>query len=312
MKSPKLPALSKRNFLLSSAVFALGTLGGVGGSLFWASNSTRFLKYIKDQQTAALDELSNEVLPPEGVQLEISFGDSIQRLVDAGAIFPWKFKKVYDKRGGLPQWVEELFTQASSQPITVSAQTAPFLLNLLWPLGMATKTLFNEKSELNSPRLANFASTGGWTLGQAKDGGGHYYFNNVSSIDLTSKQEKTVLEIAENSYRPCCNNSTFFQDCNHGSALLGLYELAASQGAGSDELYALGRTANSFWYPEKYLETAYFFQKLKNQSWNQVNGKTILAKQYSSIEGWNKNIHQPMVDAGFLASARRSGVNCGV
>ena len=245
------------------------------------------------------------MLPPLGIELDVSFGDSIQRLVQAGVIAPRKFTAVYAKRGGLPDWVGELFTQPSSEPIMMSMRTAPYLLNLMWPLGVATKTRFNEKSKLNGPKVGNFASTGGWTLGEARNGGD--YFNKIPAIDLTETQEATVLEAAENSFRPCCNNSTFFQDCNHGSALLGLYELAASQGASVDELYALGRVANSFWYPGKYMEMAYYFQKLENQSWDQVAAKTALDKKYSSISGWQKNIHQPMVEAGLLPGKQQQG-----
>ncbi|MFV1997268.1 MAG: hypothetical protein ACC641_04570 [Acidiferrobacterales bacterium] len=255
--------------------------------------------------------MSRDVLPLQGHKLEVSFGDSIQRLVEAGVISPQKFKYVYAKRGGLPTWVEELFTKPSTEPITMSFQTAPFMLNLMWPLGMATKTEFNKKSGLNGPKVGRFASTGGWILGGARNGG--VYFNKVSAIDLTTEQEARVLEVAKNSYRPCCNNDTFFQDCNHGSALLGLYELAASQGASVDELYNIGRSANSFWYPSEYIEMAYFFQKLKNKSWDQVAAKTILDKEHSSIGGWQKNVHKPMVQAGLLPRAQLGGAsNCGV
>ncbi|MFV1998576.1 MAG: hypothetical protein ACC641_11265 [Acidiferrobacterales bacterium] len=312
MSNSDQPSNSRRRFLLSSSVaLGVGVLGGGAGSLLWASNSPKFLTYVKDKQSSAFEQLSGEVLPAKGVDLEVSFGDSIQRLVEAGVIVPRKFHALYSKRGGLPEWVEALFTQPSSEQITMSMQTAPYLLNLMWPLGIATKTQFNEKSQLNGPRGGNFASTGGWTLGEARNGGD--YFNTVSSITLTDTQEAAVLEAAENSFRPCCNNSTFFQDCNHGSALLGLYELAASQGAGVDELYAIGSIANSFWYPGKYIEMAYYFQQLENKPWDQVAAKTILDKKYSSISGWQKNVHQPMVEAGLLPGSQpKGGSGCAV
>ncbi len=312
MKHSDQPSKSKRRFLMAtSAALGVGALGGVAGSLLWASNDTRFLMYIKGQQTAALGRLSRDVLPLQGYKLDVSFGDSIQRLVAAGVISPQKFKLRYAKLGGLPTWVEDLFTQSSSAPITMSFQSAAYLLNLMWPLGMATKTQFNEKSKLNGPDVGRFASTGGWFLGEARNGGA--YFNKVSAIDLTTEQEARVLEVAENSYRPCCNNSTFFQDCNHGSALLGLYELAASQGAGIDELYAIGRSANSFWYASEYIEIAYFFQKLKNKSWDQVAAKTVLDINHSSIGGWQKNVHEPMVQAGLLPGTQLgSASSCAV
>ncbi len=297
------PTASRRRFLIySTAAFGVGALGGVAGSLFWASNSTTFLTYVKGKQNAALGALARKVLPLQGHTIDVSFGDSIQRLVAAGVISPDKFRRVYAKRGGLPKWIDHLFTQASSAPITLSFQTAPYLLNLLWPLGVATKTQFNAKSPMNGPKVGQYASTGGWTLGQAPRGGG--YFNKVEAVDLSASQDAVALEAAKNSYRPCCNNSTFFQDCNHGSALLGLYELAAAQGANVDELYAIGRIANTYWYPDEYLEMAYFFQKLKTTSWDKLTAKTILDKKFSSFTGWRKNVHRPLVNAGLAPNAQ--------
>lgn len=312
MKDPNRSEISRRRFLVySTAAFGAGALGGVAGSLFWASNSTSFLTYVKGKQNAALSALFRKVLPLKGITIDVSFGDSIRRLVAAGVISPEKFRRLYVKRGGTPEWVEHLFTRPSEKSITLSFQTAPFLLNLLWPLGIATKTRFNARSPLNGPDLGRYASTGGWTLGRAPRGGG--YFNRVEAIPLDDSQEAVVLEAANNSYRPCCNNSTFFQDCNHGSALLGLYELAASQGAGVDELYSIGRIANTYWYPDEYVEMAYFFQVLEKTSWEQLRSKTILGKKYSSFSGWQKNVHRRLVNAGLAPNAQAgSQSNCGV
>ncbi len=312
MTHPSKTPVSRRRFISSiSVALGIGAIGGVAGSLFWASNSTRFLMYVKGKQTAMMGRMSRDVLPLEGHTFNVSFGDSIMRLVDEGVISPKKFKIVYAKRGGIPSWVEKLFTEPSSDPITMSFQTAPFLLNLLWPLGMATKTAFNETSTLNSPRVNRFASTGGWILGKAPRGGG--YFNKVSAINLTAEQEETAFQAAINSYRPCCNNSTFNQDCNHGSALLGLYELASSQGCSVDELYDIGRSANSFWYASEYIEMAYYFQKLENKLWNEVPSRTVLDKEHSSIVGWQQNVHKPMIQAGLLPRAQLgSASKCGV
>jgi hypothetical protein len=93
----------------------------------------------------------------------------------------------------------------------------------------------NKTSPVNGVSLFNLPSTGGWTLGKEENGGA--YFNEFRIVELTPEQEALVTRIAKNTYRPCCNNSTFFQDCNHGSALLGLLELGASQGLTADELY---------------------------------------------------------------------------
>jgi hypothetical protein len=46
-------------------------------------------------------------------------------------------------------------------------------------------------------------------------------------IPLTAEQQALVEEVAAEIYRPCCNNSTLFPDCNHGMAMLGFLELLA-------------------------------------------------------------------------------------
>ena len=66
-------------------------------------------------------------------------------------------------------------------------------------------------------------------------------------------------------------NSTLFQDCNYGSALLGLLELAASQGATVKGLYGLALAANSFWFPDNYVKTALYFSLFHNEAWNDVD-----------------------------------------
>ena len=37
-------------------------------------------------------------------------------------------------------------------------------------------------------------------------------------------------KIAKGIYRPCCNNSTYFPDCNHGMAMLGLLVPSLTRG----------------------------------------------------------------------------------
>lgn len=302
--------ISRRNLLASIAVAAgLGTAAGVGGSLWWASNSLSFQGYLAQQRRKGLAELAKTVFPSTGVETPFTFGDSIQKLVEAGVISPAKFEQIYASRGGLPDWVTRLMDNPSDKPITLSLSNAPYLLNLLWPLGLANKTGFNETSPLAGKDGGNFASTGGWVLGQARRGGG--YFNSVDAIKLSPEQEATVLAAAEKSYRPCCNNSTFFQDCNHGSALLGLYQLAAAQGATEAQLYRIGLTANSFWYPEKYFETAIYYDQLLDTRWKDAPAEQIISAELSSLSGWDKNIHQSLSRQGIIPSLGDGGGSAG-
>ena len=184
------------------------------------------------------------MIPKAGVPTGTAFKDSIQKLIAAGVIDADKFRAASNE---VPAWVERLLLAPSDDPIVFSPETAPYLVNLLWPIGLSNKATFNEDSPVNTLSIPSFASTGGWTLGRQQNG--YVYFNQVEVVRMTAHQQAMVLTVARTTYRPCCNNSTLFQDCNHGSALLGLLELAASQGATLKGLYALALTANSYWFP---------------------------------------------------------------
>ena len=118
-------------------------------------------------------------------------------------------------------------------------------------------------------------------------------------------------KIAQNAYRPCCNNSTFYQDCNHGSALLGLLELGAAQGLSENELYREALAFNSFWFPHNYIQTALYLKAVKRTNWDKVDPKIIMGKDYSSAGGWYVNIDAKVKKLG-LVLQDRSGSNCGV
>ena len=70
-----------------------------------------------------------------------------------------------------------------------------------------------------------FSSTGGWTLAAKPI---TELYASLDLIPLTAEEQKMVEEVAAAVYRSCCNNSTFFPDCNHSMAMLGLLELMAS------------------------------------------------------------------------------------
>lgn len=281
---------TRRRFVLSlAAAFGAGTAAGVAGFRIWTTKGDGSRKAARS------------VIPADGYKTSVSFGDSIQRLNAAGALDSDKFRRLYQSRGGLAPWVERLLAAPSAEPITISLETAPYLLNLFWPIGLSTKAGFNEESPLNGDKLSFFASTGGWTLGREENGAA--YFNQVEAVLLSEAQEKVVFDVAGNCYRPCCDNSTFFQDCNHGSALLGLLELAASQGIASEELYRTALAANSYWYPRQYVETAVYFKEVEGQSWHEVPPETVLGPRFSSASGWRRNVHAALEQAKLLPGA---------
>ena len=289
-------AMTRRRFIVSLATAGIG-LGSRKRELLAASSQEKL-----EHRVARLWDV---VVPPGGYNTSMVFGNAILRLVQAGVVDAAKFRRLYEARGGLPPWVERLFVAPSGEPIRFSRTTAPYLLIIFWPLGLATKTSFNSHSPLNRVSLPSFASTACWNLGQANNG--YVYFNHVETIRLSQTQEHVVLNIARKVFRPCCNNSTFFQDCNHGSALLGVLELAASQGRARDKLYRLARVANAYWYPTHYVEIALYFQEIKSQSWPEVAPETVLSRQFSSVSGWRRNIHIPLQAANLLPRRKQRG-----
>lgn len=256
-----------------------------------------------------VDEVNAAVLPERGFQSRIYFGESVVKLIEAGAIDRSKFEALYESRGGLPKEVRELLDRSSAKPILLTRETANYYINLLWPLGLANFMETNKNSPVNGKSLFNFASTGGWDLGKEKNGGA--YFNKFKIIPLTSAQEQLATRIAENTFRPCCGNSTFFQDCNHGSALLGLLELGAAQGLTEDELFREALAFNSFWFPHNYIQTALYFKAVKGIDWENVDPRVVMSKDYSSGGGWYENVQKELAARNLIPEVK-GGASCGV
>ena len=158
------------------------------------------------QSEQLISEVTQKVLP-EKFDLGVSFGDTVKKLVETGAIDRQKFMDLYQNRGGLPAEFQNLFDEASAEEITVTKENNAILLNLLWPLGIANKTDFLAAGPMKEDS-ANYASTGGWTLGKQD---AMNYYSKFSYIQLSAEQQKIVQEIADKVYRPCCGNPTSFR-----------------------------------------------------------------------------------------------------
>ena len=239
---------------------------------------------------ALIDEVTAQVLPEQGFQSKIALNDSVVKLTQNGVIDRDKFLAIYQDRGGLPNELKNVLDNSSSKPILLTKQNANYYVNLLWPLGLANYMESNRTSPINGNSLFNFASTGGWNLGKKENGGA--YFNKFKIVELTPDKEALVTKIAQNTYRPCCNNSTFYQDCNHGSALLGLLQLGAGQGLTEDDLYRESVAFNSFWFPDTYLTIAKYLKEKKNIDWVNADPKEILGYNYSSASGYQNILSQ--------------------
>ncbi|MBI2318469.1 MAG: hypothetical protein HYY28_04205 [Betaproteobacteria bacterium] len=252
-----------------------------------------------------LQDAAARVLPAGGHHSRVALGDAVVKLVQAGVLDAQKFEAIYARRGGMPGELKDVLTKPSYEPILLTRANAGVYVNLLWPLGLANRLRANDTSPLNGPSRFNFASTGGWNLGRLPSGGD--YFNRFAIVELSPQQEALVVRLARAIYRPCCDNSTFFQDCNHGSALLGLLALGAAQGLGEDELYREAVAFNAFWFPDNYVQTALYFKAVKNLDWAQIDARVLTSAAFSSASGWRKNVANELATRGLVPSQNGPG-----
>lgn len=270
---------------------------------------------LRRQAAPAADEPGQTAEVPAGVipesyTLGVSLGDVVTKMVSDGVIDKDKFQALYAERGGLKPEEKALLEKAQEGKLVVTAENAPLILNLLWPLGIANRTAVLGEGPIGTEykdNVGQFASTGGWTLGK-EDGG--KLFNRFDLVKLTPDQEATVKELASNIYRPCCGNSTYFPDCNHGAAMLGFLELAVAQGMSREQIYKDALVLNSYWFPQTYSELAIYFSKKKNMSWDKVSPQEALGQTYSSGQGYQA-VNKELQSDGLLPKVQGGG-GCGV
>ena len=246
---------------------------------------------------------------PANYDLGVSFGDTIVKMVQAGAIDKEKFVSLYSSRQALTQAQLQLLTNPSSEPVFLDKDNAGLLLNLFWPLGIANKSEVLSSGPLGTQYkddAGNMASTGGWSL--AKGNGGQY-LNSLSLIRMTDQQQKMVADMAMHVYRPCCNNHTYFPDCNHGAAMLGYIELAVAQGLPPQRIYKNALVLNAYWFPQYYTALATYYKAKRNLDWKNVDAVEALGSQYSSIEG-SGVVMELLQKEGLLPKEQDSG-GCG-
>ncbi len=251
------------------------------------------LKYGQDSQQvksqtkaeAAANTLEEKIIPSAGVVLPIKWGDIGARMVKNGVIDSQKFEAIYANRGGMQADIKTLLQKSDNGSITITSRNSGEILNLLWAFGLANKNPILENGPMQDPRYGGagrFASTGGWTIA-AGDPMSHYSAHQL--VTLTADQQALVENISQNIYRPCCGNSVYFPDCNHGMAMLGLLELMAARGTSESEMYKIALAVNSYWFPDTYLTIARYMQN-NGIDWNSISPKSILGESYSSAQGY--------------------------
>jgi len=273
-------------------------------SLFQARDNpkTRNMATIANSEPT-LEEI---VIPPNGVALPVRWGNLGHQMIKTGVIDVGKFEKLYTINGKLDEETEKLLSETNNENIKITPRNSRLILNLLWALGLGNKNEILEKGPMMDSRYGGadrFASTGGWTL--ANDDAMDHYSRHLFII-LTAEQQKLVELVSQNIYRPCCGNSTYFPDCNHGMAILGLLELMASQNVSESEMYKIALQVNSYWFPDTYLTIAKYLKEKKNINWADVDSKEILGANYSSASGYQQVLKQ------VAPPVNNQGQSCGV
>ncbi|MCR4260907.1 MAG: hypothetical protein NUV96_00995 [Candidatus Colwellbacteria bacterium] len=267
---------------------------------FWATQQV-----VNDDVALGTDNQEEAVIPKDGFVIPVVWGDLGKQLIENGVIDAVQFETIYASRGGLGDLEKGLLYGDTKEKLVINQSNAPILLNLLWALGLANENPVLSEGPMMDPRYGGFegfASTGGWTLSQGSVG---EHYNQHKLVSLTDEQQALVEKVSQGVYRPCCDNSTYFPDCNHGMAMLGLLELMASQGVNEDQMYEVALQVNSYWFPDTYLTLASYFSS-KGIPWSEVDPRLILGSDYSSASGFGKVLTEiEPVSAG-------GGSGCGV
>src|SRR3989344_4413606 len=97
------------SIVIAGIIIASAMQGGQTGQ-FAGNNS-----FAESAKRSAIEEA---VLPAKGVRLPVVWGNLGARLVEAGAIDPVAFKKVYESRGPFPAEYEKLLSGNNNGDVT--------------------------------------------------------------------------------------------------------------------------------------------------------------------------------------------------
>ena len=299
---------NKRIRLMAWAVIVIAVTFMIGlGSGYW--------KWGRDETAATtqekeLTQIYKQVNPEDGYALPISYGILGPQLIEAGVIDYEAFHNVMTASGDpISNHQMEILTKGSSEKIVITGENAHFLLNFFWAVGLANRNSILSEGPMvqnSGGQIERFASTGGWTLATKPI---TELYASIDLIPLTPEQQARVEEVATAVYRPCCNNHTLFPDCNHGMAMLGLLELMASQGAGTDEMFMAAKYINAYWFPQQTLEIAIYLKANQGTNFTDADARLVVSKDYSSASGAS-TVHQSLQSSGLLKQAPSWGGSC--
>lgn len=296
-----------RRALVAGAGFAAGQL--IFGVAVLAGSRSQLYRLPEKREFPLYDEATASVIPPTGYQSRIALKNCIINLVRHGVISRDKYRSLQKNSGPVPSELSTVLKKPSNGSIRLTRKNANHYVNLLWAAGLSNRMDSNRESPLVGPDLPSFASTGGWNLGKAPEGS--VYFNKFPIIALNPEAEGLAVRVAKTTYRPCCNNSTFFQDCNHGSALFAVLQLGASQGLNEDQLYREALAFNSFWFPDYYIRTALYFKVIRKMDWPEVDARMVMGPHFSAAGPWQQNVLAALQAFPDLIPPPAEGANCG-
>lgn len=313
-------SLYQDKYLIPISIFVSGLL--IAGSIFLKPGTDAATgKKGTDAGGSALSAESADVHGStktrgsgESFILPIKWGDLGARMVSTGIIDYDKFKQLYESRGGFTKEEKKFLESSFDGDIVITEDNNGFFLNVLWALGLGNKNTILENGPMSSKQYESpgiFASVGGWTLAR---GSATEHFSRHPLIPLTPDQQLLVERVSKNIYRPCCNNSTYFPDCNHGMAMLGLLELMASQGVSEEDMYKVALRMNRLWFPDTYDIISQYLAE-KKSSLLAADPKEILGASYSSAGGYRKILEKftpKEQDSGGGGGGGGCGVDAGV
>ena len=245
---------------------------------------------------------------PVSVPLPITWGDLGQRMLESGVIDETKMTALYESRGGMSDTMKTMLYDTSVNDVTMTKENAQDMLNLFWAFGLANQNPILSDGPMTDKKYggdpSRFAATGGWTLrkGDIQD-----HYNQYAWVTLTAEQQEIVERVAQGIYRPCCNNSTYFPDCNHGMAMLGLLELLAANDVSEEDMYDIALGVNTYWFPGTY-ETIAAFTAQNGVDFADVPAKDLLGQGLSSASGFAA-VKQSLAGP---AAAQQGGGGCSV
>ncbi|HJY98337.1 MAG TPA: hypothetical protein VJ227_01335 [Patescibacteria group bacterium] len=274
----KLTIKKSKGFYKTGFFILLVILAFVTGVFWQRVENLRTGQKSTEPKEAAVDR--EKVIPEKGFDLPISWGDLGPKLIAAGVIDEKKFLEAVN----LNSDEEKILKEGSDEPININIDNSQFVVDFLWAVGLAQKSNAYTEGPMGKEYKGNvggFSSTGGWTLAK---GDATKYLGKYDLFELTDEQQKRVEEIAKNVYRPCCGNSTWFPDCNHGMAALAAIEMMVAKNLSDDVIYRSVLQLNSFWFSGTYLTTAQYFAN-QGIPWDKVDAKVVLGAEYSSSQG---------------------------